>query len=98
MTQKCLAANSYPSREGCISIYISNTRFSTTSHKVFSGGHSNELDIKAILPRAPLVHFLLIELSPGLPGGGRFCDMINYASEPLAMLEIHRDTIKENYV
>ncbi len=79
-------------------MYISNTGSSTACHKVSSGGHSSELDIKAILPQASLVHFLLTELSLGQSGGDRFCDMINYSSEPLAILEIYGNTMKGTYV
>lgn len=42
--------------------------------------------------------FLLTELSPRLLDGSHFCDIINYALEPLVMLEIHGDIMKETYV
>ncbi len=96
--RKCLAAGLYSSRKSCNFKYISDTGSPITYHKISSGGHSNESDIKAILPRALLVRFLLTGLSPGMPSGGRFRDMINYALEPLAMLEIYKDTIKETYI
>lgn len=79
-------------------MYISNTGSFTACHKVSSGGDSNELDLKARLPQVLLVHFLLTELSLGLSNGDRFHDMINYTSEPLAILEIYRNTMKETYI
>lgn len=77
---------------------ISDIRSPIADHKVSSGGYFSESDMKAILPLAPLVRFLLTALSLGLPGGGCFYHMINYALKPLAILEIHRDIIKKTYV
>lgn len=74
---------------------ISDTGSLTTYHKISSGNHSNKLGIKTILPQASLVRFLFIRLSLGVSGNSRFCDMINYASGPLAILEIGRYNQKD---
>lgn len=56
-------------------------------------------DIKVILPQVLLVHILVTRLFPGLFGNSvYFHDITNYELEPLAMLAIHGDTIKEIYV
>ena len=77
---------------------IFDTRSSTTCHKISSGSYSNELSIKAILLRAPLVHFLLTRLSPGVPNSSCFCNMINYTSKPLIMLETQKYNQRNLYL
>ncbi len=45
------------------------------------------------------MRFLVTGLFPGVSGGGAcFCNITNYESEPLTMLAINGDTIKETYV
>lgn len=97
-TRKYLTAGLYLLRKGYDFIYISDTGSPTTCHKIFSGSYFSELDIKTILLQAPRVRFLLTGLSLRLPNSGCFCDIINYVSELLAMLEIHKDIIIETYV
>ena len=67
---------------------ISHTKSSTTCYKVPIRGHSNELNIKAILLQVLLMHFLLIGLFLRVLNSGCFYNMINYILELLAMLEI----------
>lgn len=70
----------------------------TFCYKVFNRGYSSDLGIKTILLQVLPVYFLLTRLSLGLPNSGHFCDMTNYILEPLAILEIHKDAIKEIYI
>ncbi len=97
-TRKYLTVGLYSSRKGYDFIYISDTGSPTTCHKISSGSHLSELGIKTILLQALLVRFLLTGLSLRLPNNGCFCDIINYVSKPLAILEIHEDIIIETYV
>lgn len=79
-------------------INISNMWSFTTCHKISSKGHSNELDIKALLPQVFLVYFLLTKLFWGLLKGNCFDNITNNVSELLAIFEIYRNTIKKTYV
>lgn len=77
---------------------VSDTKSLTAWYKIFSKTHSSKSDIKVILVQALLIYFLLTELSPGLLGSNCFCDMTNYESKSIVILEIYKDTIKETYV
>lgn len=96
--KKRLAADLYLLKKGWDFINISNNRSPSICYKISGKDHSSLSGIKVILLQAPLVYFLLTELFPRMFGGGRFYDMTNYALEPLAILEIYRDTIQKTYI
>ena len=97
--RKRLAACLYLSKEGWNFIYILKTGFFITYQKLSSIGHPSEFIIKVIFIflQVLLISYLVIILSSRMLDDIVYFDSITkYDSEPLVMLVIYGNIIKED--